>query len=290
LPGKYSVSAVREGFQTTEVAGVVLQVTRTVTVNVVLEVGAVTETVEVVATTPLLDTADATVGTVVNNDSVVNLPLNGRSYTDLILLVPGAVPRGKLFAISGGHNFSVSGNSPDVNNFTLDGIQNNDLFFKAFGTEPSIDAIQEFRVQTNITSAEFGAGAGANVAVALKSGTNTLHGSVFEFLRNDKLDANDFFRNASGTGKTAFRQNQWGAVVGGPVRIPGVYDGRNKLFWLFNYEGRKIRRESTLFATVPTTTQLSGGPDQLQRRAERHLHQSNPPHHVGLGRHRLSGD
>ena len=203
-------------------------------------------------------------GTVINNDSVVNLPLNGRSYTDLILLVPGAVPRGKLFAISGGHNFSVSGNSPDVNNFTLDGIQNNDVFFKAFGTEPSIDAIQEFRVQTNITSAEFGSGAGANVAVALKSGTNELHGSVFEFLRNDKLDANDFFRNAGGTGKPAFRQNQWGTVLGGPVRIPGVYDGRNKFFWLFNYEGRKIRRESTLFATVPTSTQLSGDLRDLQ--------------------------
>ena len=182
LPGIYSVRAVQEGFQATEVTGVELQVNRAVTVNAVLELGAVTETVEVVAATPLLDTADATVGTVVNNDSVVSLPLNGRSYTDLILLVPGSVPRGKLFAISGGHNFSVSGNSPDVNNFTLDGIQNNDVFFKAFGIEPSIDAIQEFRVQTNITSAEFGSGAGANVAVALKSGTNELHGSLFEFL------------------------------------------------------------------------------------------------------------
>ena len=264
LPGTYSVRTEQDGFQTTEVTGVVLQVTRTVTVNVVLEVGAVTETVEVVATTPLLDTADATVGTVVNNQSVVSLPLNGRSYTDLILLVPGSVPRGKLFAISGGHNFSVNGNSPDVNNFTLDGIQNNDVFFKAFGTEPSIDAIQEFRVQTNITSAEFGAGAGATVAVALKSGTNALHGSFFEFLRNDKLDANDFFRNSSGTGKPAFRQNQWGTVLGGPVNIPGVVDGRNKLFWLFNYEGRKIRRESTLFATVPTRSQLSGDLQGLQ--------------------------
>jgi hypothetical protein len=264
LPGMYSVRVSLEGFQTTDITGVELQVTRAVTVNAVLELGAVTETVEVVATTPLLDTADATVGTVVNNDSVISLPLNGRSYTDLILLVPGAVPRGKLFAISGGHNFSVSGNSPDVNNFTLDGIQNNDLFFKAFGTEPSIDAIQEFRVQTNITSAEFGSGAGANVAVALKSGTNELHGSFFEFLRNDKLDANDFFRNARGTGKPAFRQNQWGMVLGGPVKIPGVYDGRNKSFWLFNYEGFKTRRASTLLATVPTNAQLSGDLQDLE--------------------------
>ena len=264
LPGIYSVRAVQEGFQATEITGVELQVTRAVTVNVVLELGAVTETVEVVAATPLLDTADATVGTVVNNDSVVSLPLNGRSYTDLILLVPGSVPRGKLFAISGGHNFSVSGNSPDVNNFTLDGIQNNDVFFKAFGTEPSIDAIQEFRVQTNITSAEFGSGAGANVAVALKSATNELHEAFFEFIRNDKLDANDFFRNALGTGKPAFRQNQWGTVLGGPVKIPGVYDGRNKSFWLFNYEGFKVRRASPLLATVPTSAQLSGDLQDLE--------------------------
>ena len=264
LPGVYSVRAEQDGFQATEITGVELQVARAVSVNVVLELGAVTETVEVVAATPLLDTADATVGTVVNNDSVVSLPLNGRSYTDLILLVPGSVPRGKLFAISGGHNFSVSGNSPDVNNFTLDGIQNNDLFFKAFGTEPSIDAIREFRVQTNITSAEFGSGAGANVAVALKSGTNELHGSFFEFLRNDKLDANDFFRNARGAGKPAFRQNQWGMVLGGPVKIPGVYDGRNKSFWLFNYEGYKVRRASTLLATVPTRAQLGGDLQDLE--------------------------
>ena len=259
LPGIYSVKAEHEGFQATEVKGVELQVNRAVTVNVVLEVGAVTETVSVVATAPLLDTADATVGTVVNNESVVSLPLNGRSFTDLILLVPGSVPVSTtVFAVAGGHQFSVNGNSRDWNNFTLDGIQNNNLFFTSFASEPSIDAIQEFRVQTNITSAEFGAGAGANVAVALKSGTNELHGSVFEFLRNDKLDANEFFRNRRGTGKPVFRQNQWGAVIGGPVHIPGVYDGRNKMFWLFNYEGFKIRRASTRFATVPTRTQLSG--------------------------------
>ena len=259
LPGIYSVKAEHEGFQATEVTGVELQINRAVTVNVALEVGAVTETVEVVATAPLLDTADATVGTVINNESVVSLPLNGRSYTDLIMLMPGSVPQPvTIFAVGGGHQYSVNGNSRTANNFTLDGIENNNLFFVSFGAEPSIDAIQEFRVQTNITSAEFGGGAGASVAVALKSGTNELHGSVFEFLRNDKLDANEFFRNRSGTGKPAFRQNQWGTVIGGPVHIPGVYDGRNKMFWLFNYEGFKIRRESTLFATVPTRTQLSG--------------------------------
>ena len=258
LPGSYVVKVEHSGFRVVEVTGVQLEVTRTVRADVGMQLGAETQAVEVTAETQQLDTASGTVGTVVNTTSVEALPLNGRSFTDLIQLVPGAVPRGKLFAIAGGHNFSVSGNSPDVNNFTLDGVQNNDLFFKAFASQPSIDAIQEFRVQTNITSAEYGQGAAANVNVAIKSGTNELHGSVFEFLRNDVLDANDFFRNYSGQDKPAFRQNQWGTVVGGPVYIPGVYDGRNKLFWLFNYEGFKIRRESTLIATVPTQDQLSG--------------------------------
>jgi len=269
LPGSYSVKVEHTGFRVVEVNGVQLEVTRTVRVDIAMQLGAETQTLEVTAEAQQLDTASGTIGTVVNNMSVEALPLNGRSFTNLIQLVPGAVPRGKLFAISGGNNFSVSGNSPDVNNFTLDGMQNNDLFFKAFASQPSIDAIQEFRVQTNITSAEYGQGAAANVNVALKSGTNELHGSVFEFLRNDKFDANDFFRNYFATPqnpavKPAFRQNQWGLVVGGPVHIPGVFDGRKKLFWLFNYEGFKIRRQSTLAATVPTQSQLTGDLRGLQ--------------------------
>src|SRR2546426_382000 len=209
------------------------------------------------------DSSNATVGTVINNKDVVNLPLNGRSYTELLLLVPGSVPTGTVFAISSGHNFSVSGADQSENNYSLDGIENNELFFKQFAIQPSIDAIQEFKVQTNITSAEYGQAAGSNVNVAIKSGTNQLHGSLFEFLRNDKFDASDFFANYYSTPsnpavKPAFRQNQFGGVIGGPVVIPHVYNGHDKLFWLFNYEGLRIRRASTGVATVPTTTELSG--------------------------------
>jgi outer membrane receptor protein involved in Fe transport len=259
LPGIYNVKIEKSGFQLSQVAAVELRVTQTVTVNVVMQVGEITQTVDVTAAAPLLESSTSTVGTVVDNKSVVELPLNGRSFVDLILLVPGAVPRGKLFAISGGANYSVSGNSPDQNVYTLDGLANNEQFFKSFAIQPSIDAIQEFKVQTHVTSAEFGSGAGANVNIALKSGTNELHGSVFEFLRNDVLDANDFFRKASGINdKRSFRQNQYGGVVGGPVRIPGLYNGKDKAFWLFNYEGFKIRRESSNLATVPTAKLLSG--------------------------------
>jgi hypothetical protein len=258
LPGVYNIKAESQGFQPTEVTGVVLQVNQIATVNVQLTIGAVSQTVKVTATAPLLDTATATVGTDVNNTSVVTLPLNGRSYTDLVLLTPGAVPRAATFAISGGHDWAVSGNMPDQTNFTLDGTNNNEVFFRSFASQPSIDAIQEFKVQTNMTSAEYGQSGGANVSVALKAGTNQLHGSAFEFVRNDLFDANEFFRNYSNLSKPAFRQNQWGFVLGGPVYIPKIYDGRDKFFFMVNYEGFKIREPETSYATLPTMNELSG--------------------------------
>ena len=152
----------------------------------------------------------------------------------------------------------MSGQSPDQNIYTLDGISNNEQFFKSFAIQPSIDAIQEFTVQTHVADAALGNGAGAVVNVSIKSGTNDVHGSVFEFLRNKVLDANDFFRNASGVSRPNFEQNQYGFVVGGPVYIPKVYNGKNKAFWFFDYEGFKIRRQSSLLATVPTSSQLNG--------------------------------
>jgi len=262
LPGIYSVRAEIAGFQVTEVTGVEVPVSRTVTVNIVMQVGAVTQKVEVTGVAPLLDTATAAVGAVINNRSVTTIPLNGRSFTDLVGLVPGAVNRGgAIFAVAGGHNYSVSGVAPDQNNFTIDGVNANEEFFKHFGIQPSIDAIQEFKVQTH-TTAEYGFGAGANVNVAIKSGTNQLHGALFEFLRNDKLDAVNWFTNATSPAGKAVRpgyhQNQWGFVVGGPVYIPKVYNGRDKFFWLVNYEGFKIRSPSVQHAVIPTTAQLGG--------------------------------
>src|ERR1019366_8627195 len=144
-----------------------------------------------------------------------------------------------------------------------DGVENDEKMFKVFGLQPSIDAIQEFRIQTNVTSAEYAQGAGANVSVALKSGTNRLHGSAFEFLRNDKLDAIDWFRNYNSTPdnpatRAPYKRNQYGGVIGGPVYIPHVYDGRNKLFFLFNYEGLKIRQASSIQSNVPSIGELGG--------------------------------
>jgi len=258
LPGVYNIMAEHPGFKLTEVTNTVLPVVQTITVNIQMQLGTVNQRIEVTAQAPQIDTSTGTVGTVVNNTSVVTLPLNGRTFTSLILLVPGSVPAGSLFNVAGGQNFSISGNRADANLYTLDGIYNNEEFFKQMALQPSIDAIQEFRIQSNITSAEYGQGAGANINVAVKSGTNELHGSGFEFLRNSALDGSDWFRNYYNLNKPEYQRNQYGGVIGGPVVIPKVYNGHDRTFWLFNYEGVKVRSGSTVISTVPTAAQFSG--------------------------------
>jgi hypothetical protein len=222
-----------------------------------MQVGQVTQQVEVTAAAPVLDTANATVGTVVGNQAVTEMPLNGRSFTSLLQLVPGSVATGNGF-LATGSNYQISGNRSGSNLFQLDGVYNNEEFFGQYAMQPSIDSIQEFQVQTNITSAEYGRAAGAAIAVATKSGTNDFHGNVFEFLRNDALDANQWFNNYFNVHKTAYKWNQFGGTAGGPIYIPHLYDGRNKAFWFFSYEGIRNPQNSTNFGTVPTTTELSG--------------------------------
>lgn len=263
LPGVYSIKVEHQGFRLIQVASVELPVASSVTQNLRMELGAATQMVSVSARAALLDTSSAAIGTVVNNTSVVTLPLNGRSYTDLILMVPGSVPRNPSYATAGGHIYSVNGAHSENTSYTLDGINNNETMFKQFGLQPSIDALQEFRIQTNVTSAEYGQGAGANVSVALKSGTNELHGAGFEFVRNDLFDAIPWFRNYVSTPtnpatRAPYKRNQYGGVIGGPVYIPGLYNGRDKFFWLFNYEGTKIRQASSLLETIPTAAELAG--------------------------------
>ena len=252
-PSIYSVSAELAGFSQALQTGVQLAVNQTLRVDLTLKVGEVTEIVEVSAAALQLQTDTSTVASTVDNAKVVELPLNGRSFTQLTILMPGAVAgAGALTAFqTSGTAVSISGLRSEANNYTLDGVNNNESFFKTFGLQPSIDAIQEFKIQTNITSSEFGTAAGANVNIVTKSGTNELHGSAFEFLRNDNLDAADFFSNRSGTPKSEFRQNQFGATVGGPIV-------KNRTFFFLMYEGQRRSRESTLLGTVPTTAMFGG--------------------------------
>ena len=156
--------------------------------------------------------------------------------------------------LTSGTNVSVSGTRSENNNFTLDGVNNNETFFKQFAVQPSLDAIQEFAIQTNVASAEYGSGAGSQINVITKSGSEALHGSLFEFVRNDLFDARDAFAKE----KPSFRQNQFGATISGPLAIPRVMPATHNTFFMVNYEGFRFRRDSSIYSTVPTAAMLAG--------------------------------
>ena len=188
-----------------------------------------------------------------DSQKIVDLPLNGRFFTRLAVLTAGTLPTapGARDERTGG--FSANGVRPYQNNYLLDGIDNNSLSQdltneSSFVYGPSPDAIQEFKVQTNSMSAEFGRSGGAVMNVAIKSGTNGFHGSAFEFLRNSKLDAKNFFDSPAGP-TPPFKQNQFGAAIGGPVTLPG-YNGKNRTFFFTDYQGTRIRTAHTFLATL----------------------------------------
>lgn len=254
VPGTYSVEVTAPSFQKQVQSNIKLDVGGSVTLDFRLTVGQVTEQVQVTADATLLQTNESSVGTVIENTQVVELPLNGRNFNQLTRLTPGAV-RGTS---SGGETiqgetYAVTGDRSDNAYYSLDGMYNNGTFFKTAAIHPSVDAIQEFKIQTN-TNAQYGAAAGANINVMTKSGTNEFHGSLYEFLRNDKLDSRLYFA----TGKPAYRQNQFGFTIGGPVLLPKVYNGRNRTFWFFNYEGNRIRQGNSSFQTIPTPAMIAG--------------------------------
>ncbi len=266
-PGRYEVSASMPGFKTKVVSEVILEIAATAKVDFPLEVGQVTETVEVTAAGAILQTQEASVGGTVTGAELSRLPVNGRNYTRLILLMPGTSDQGgsqSKGTFSGTQLISVNGQRRQDNNYTIDGVDNNFQMMNSPGASPPMDSIQEFRVLNN-TSAEFGRSSGANVNIAIKSGTRDLHGSVYEFLRNDKMDANDFFANRQGTGKVPFRQNQYGVAIGGPVVIPKIYNGRDKTFWFASWEGFRLRRGGTAITTFPVAAQRNGDFSQQSR-------------------------
>jgi len=259
-PGTYEVTASSPGFKTQQQQNVVLDAAANVKVDFKLDVGVVSEKVQVEATATVLQTQDASIGGTVTGNEVARLPVNGRNYTRLILLMPGTSDQGGSQSngtFSGTQMVSVNGQRRQDNNFTVDGVDNNFMMMNSPGMSPSMDAIQEFRVLDN-TSAQFGRSSGSNVNIVIKSGTRDLHGSAYEYLRNDKFDANDFFANKQNTGKVPFRQNQYGVAVGGPVVIPKLYHGRDKTFWFFNWEGYRARRGQTNISSFPTAAERSG--------------------------------
>jgi hypothetical protein len=251
--GHYSVTVEAKGFKKSVSGGITLNMQDRIGVNVVLELGQLTETVEVAAAAPALQTDTSYLGQVVDSKTIVDLPLNGRFFTRLAVLTAGTLPTapGARDERTGG--FSANGVRPYQNNYLLDGIDNNSLSQdltneSSFVYGPSPDAIQEFKVQTNSMSAEFGRSGGAVMNVVIKSGTNEFHGSAFEFLRNSKLDAKNFFDPPTGP-TPPFKQNQFGAAIGGPVKLPH-YNGKNKTFFFTDYQGTRIRTAHTFLATL----------------------------------------
>ncbi|AXC11287.1 Oar protein [Acidisarcina polymorpha] len=255
--GNYSVSVTAPGFSTTTQQHLSVSVSQHLQVDVQLKTGAATETVEVTTAPPQLQADDASVGQVIGERSVNSLPLNGRNFTFLAQLGAGVnTPQADTRGNSASGAFSANGLRPAQNNYLLDGIDNNSnavdfLNGTNFVILPPVDAIQEFKVQTADFSAEFGRSAGAVLNATIKSGTNSIHGAVWEFFRNDKLDAADWFEDNQGIPKGELRQNQFGASIGGPIL-------KNKIFFFGDYEGlRRVQGNTQSGVTVPTVAERS---------------------------------
>ena len=258
--GVYSVTVEQQGFRAAKKANVSINVDQIVRADFDLTIGDVSAIVEVESGAVALDTETASIGQVVSQRQVTQLPLNGRNFLQLLSLNGGTVEtNGEQGTMrqGAGNAISINGARPTSNNYLLDGTSNTDTALGTPAAILSVDAIQEFKEQTGTYSAEYGFSAN-QVNIVSKRGTNDLHGSVFWFGRNDALDANNFFNNARGEEKTKLRQNQYGFVAGGPVIIPKLYDGRNKSFWLANFEGYKRIQGFSDLLTVPTPDQLAG--------------------------------
>jgi hypothetical protein len=264
-PGAYRVEVQAQGFQTLIVSDLSLEVARTVVQNFVLSVGSVTQEVTVTSDASVIETATTSVGTVINQRTVQEIPLNGRHFVDLGLLIPGSVTppqNGFLTApLRGQGSFAINtaGNREDTVNFQINGVNLNDMVQNQITFQPSINTVSEFKADNSTFSAEYGRNSGAIVNIATRSGENAFHGELFEFLRNDALDARNFFDAK----KPPFKRNQFGLALGGPILLPRFgeggpvwgYNGKNKSFFFFSYEGLRQRQGLTLVSDVLSDAQ-----------------------------------
>ena len=254
--GAYVITVVKSGFERLQRSGVQLTAASTLSVDLQLQLGSQKETVSVTATTPLLQSQSAEVSSLVDSRQVVTLPLVSRDFTDLVLLTPGAhtgsasnlAAGGSPYAMRGGANYSVNGAIAAGNSYLVDGVYNRNLWLNTLVMVPVVDAIQEYRVMTSNYQAQYGESAGSVTEVETKSGSNQFHGNAWEFLRNDKLNANTFFNNQGGVARPGFRRNEFGATVGGPVI-------RNRTFFFADYQGIRLTQPQTYTSTIPTRAQ-----------------------------------
>ena len=267
-PGDYTITVEAKGFSKLVQTGLSLQVNQQAQMDLTLKVGAQTETVEVVSQAPLLESESSSVGTVIGQQMVNQLPLNGRNFTQLATLSPGVTGVGQSATgtIESGtrpdnrrpaSEIFSNGNREGDNNFLIDGVDDNERLTLSIVVRPPVAAVREFKIQTNLYSADIGRNSGAVIDVITKSGTNQLHGSVFEYIRNSAVDARSYF-NRPPSPFPSFRLNQFGFSVGGPVIIPKVYNGKNRTFFFADYEGFRNTTQSFILGNVPTLKERTG--------------------------------
>jgi len=266
--GNYDITASLTGFSTYKRTGVVLEVGQRLRIDIELKVGAVSETVEVTGGISRVQTESSSTGTTVEQQRIENLPLNGRHVLDLVKLIPGVEPRNRSidgFAQVDNQGFSqisFNGGPTYGNQIFLDGGMNTVPVHNELSVVPMLDSVEEFKVLTNALPAEFGQSNGGVINIVTRGGTKQLRGSLYEFLRNDALDARNAFLTTkdpiTGRTKPVVRYNQYGGTVGGPVIIPKVYDGRDKTFFFFGYEQWKYRTANVNRSTVPTQAERDG--------------------------------
>jgi len=287
-PGQYRVQVSKIGFKTLIKPGIVLNVQSALALNFTMPLGATSESVTVEGGASEVNTTDASVSTVIDRDFVENMPLNGRSFQELLTLAPGvsqvSTSAGLGYGVGYSGDIVVNGQRSESNYFTVDGVSANAgaqsggaqgagvsgnlPAFTALGTTQglvSIDALQEFRSNTSTYSAEYGRSPGGQFSFSTRSGTNVLHGSLYDYLRNDALDANNWFNDFYGYPKGKERQNDFGGTVGGPVVVPGLYNGKDRSFFFFSYEGLRLRSpQAATQVEVPENSLRQQAPSALQ--------------------------
>src|SRR5215469_10443595 len=257
VPGQYKVDVEKTGFRHFAREPITVEVQSAVRIDVPMQVGEMTQTVEVLAETPLLQTETASLGQIVDSRKVLESPLNGRNVYGLVALAPGVVPGGQSGTTPTGTNpfawgnYQTGGGQSNESAAYIDGAPVNTAYDNLTSLVPPQDAIQEFRVQTNNLGPEFGRLAGGVINLTTKSGSNAFHGSLYEFLRNKVLNGNTFFNNSSGVARPAFTQNQFGGNVGGPIQ-------KDKTFFFLSYEDFQLRQGQSYTYTVPTDAQRAG--------------------------------
>jgi hypothetical protein len=263
-PGEYKLEAELSGFKHFVRQPVTVQVQQTYRIDIQMDLGLLTETLEVTAEVPLLQSQTSSLGQVIAGRAVGEMPLNGRNVYNLMELVPSVVPQGTAGGTSVGmfsaslNNYQINGAFAGQSAVYLDGQPVNSGFWNYASFIPTQDSVAEFKVQTNNLGPEWGRFAGGVMNLTTKSGSNDIHGGAYEYLRNKVLNANTFFSNAAGIARPPFTQNQFGAYAGAPVFIPHVYNGRNKTFWFLSWEGFRLRYGQTYNDTVPTLAQRQG--------------------------------